>query len=156
MYILATPNPRRTVLPALTLILVLRPAVSRRTLAMIARCRSKFKKSRGRAKCPPSSIYDERKSKLCQTVLSAKNLLLRALCCAATAPKGLAPYTLPADLAWFIDQLSEEIVLDNDVYACAMCAMPTCNSQVSGMTCRNGVKAWLLTKAKQFFPAKAA
>ena len=26
--------------------------------------------------------------------------------------KGLAPYTLPADLAWFIDQLSEEIVLD--------------------------------------------
>ena len=24
------------------------------------------------------------------------------------------------------------------------------------MTCRNGVKAWLLTKAKQFFPAKAA
>lgn len=88
---LATPNPRRTVLPALTLILVLRPAVSRRTLAMIARCRSKFKKSRGRAKCPPSSIYDERKSKLCQTVLSAKNLLLRALCCAATAPRALLP-----------------------------------------------------------------
>jgi hypothetical protein len=24
------------------------------------------------------------------------------------------------------------------------------------MTCRNGVKAWLLTRAKQFFPAKAA
>ena len=59
-------------------------------------------------------------------------------------------------LAWFIDQLSEEIVLDNDIYACAMCAMSTCNSQVSGMTCRNGVKAWLLTRAKQFFPAKAA
>ena len=52
--------------------------------------------------------------------------------------KGLAPYTLPTDLAWFIDQLSEEIVLDNDIYACAMCA------------------AWLLTRAKQFFPAKAA
>ena len=70
--------------------------------------------------------------------------------------KGLAPYTLPVDLAGFIDQLSEEIVLDNDIYACAMCAMSTCNSQVSGMTCRNGVKAWLLTRAKQFFPAKAA
>lgn len=70
--------------------------------------------------------------------------------------KGLAPYTLPVGLAWFIDQLSEEIVLDNHIYACAMCAMPTCNSQVSGMTCRNGVKAWLLTRAKQFFPAKAA
>ena len=47
--------------------------------------------------------------------------------------KGLAPYTLPVDLAWFIDQLSEEIVLDNDIYTCAMCAMSTCNSQVSGM-----------------------
>ena len=25
--------------------------------------------------------------------------------------KGLAPYTLPTDLAWFIDQLSEKIIL---------------------------------------------
>ena len=48
--------------------------------------------------------------------------------------KGLAPYTLPVDLAWFIDQLSEEIVLDNDIYTCAMCAMSTCNSQVSAAT----------------------
>ena len=70
--------------------------------------------------------------------------------------KGLAPYTLPADLAWFIDRLSEEIVLNNDIYACSMCAMPTCTSQVSGMTCRNGVKAWLLKRAEQFFPAKVA
>ncbi len=70
--------------------------------------------------------------------------------------KSLSPYTLPADLAWFIDQLSEEIVLNNDIYACSMCAMPACTSQASGMTCRNGVKAWLLTRAEQFFPAKAA
>lgn len=27
--------------------------------------------------------------------------------------KGLAPYTLSTDLAWFIDQLSEEIVLNH-------------------------------------------
>ena len=57
--------------------------------------------------------------------------------------KGLAPYTLSTDLAWFIDQLSEEIVLNHAIYACAM-------------TCRNGVKAWLLNRAEQFFPAKAA
>lgn len=70
--------------------------------------------------------------------------------------KGLAPYTLPADLAWFIDRLSEEIVLNHDIYACSMCAMPACTSQDSGMTCRNGVKAWLLKRAEQIFPAKAA
>lgn len=70
--------------------------------------------------------------------------------------KGLTPYTLSTDLAWFIDQLSEEIVLNHAIYACAMCAVPTCTSQVSGMTCRNGVKAWLLNRAEQFFPAKAA
>lgn len=70
--------------------------------------------------------------------------------------KGLAPYTLPADLAWFIDRLFEEIVLNNDIYACSMCAMPACTSQDSGMTCRNGVKAWLLKRVEQFFPAKAA
>ena len=44
--------------------------------------------------------------------------------------KGLAPYTLSTDLAWFIDQLSEEIVLNHAIYACAMCAVPTCASQV--------------------------
>ena len=70
--------------------------------------------------------------------------------------KGLAPYTLSTDLAWFIDQLSEEIVLNHAIYACAMCAVPTCTSQVSGMTCRNGVKAWLLKRAEQFFPTKVA
>ena len=43
--------------------------------------------------------------------------------------KGLAPYTLPADLAWFIDQLSEEIVLNHDIYACSMCAMPAFSYQ---------------------------
>ena len=70
--------------------------------------------------------------------------------------KDLAPYTLPADLAWFIDQLSEKIVLSNDIYACSMCAMTTCNSQVSGMVCRSGVKAWLLTQVNDIFPARAA
>lgn len=70
--------------------------------------------------------------------------------------KGLAPYTLPTELAWFIDQLAEEIVLNNAIYPCTMCSMPTCTSQVSGLTCRNGVKAWLLSQAERFFPANAA
>ncbi|WP_418507107.1 hypothetical protein [Dysosmobacter sp.] len=47
-------------------------------------------------------------------------------------------------------------MLNNDIYACSMCAMPACTSQDSGMTCRNGVKAWLLKRVEQFFPAKAA
>lgn len=70
--------------------------------------------------------------------------------------KGLAPYTLPTELAWFIDQLAEEIVLNNDIHPCTMCAIGSCPGQVSGLTCRNGVKAWLLSQAKRFFPAKAA
>ena len=57
--------------------------------------------------------------------------------------KGLTPYTLPTDLAWVIDQLSEKIILEKSIYACAM-------------TCRNGIKAWLLSQANEFFPAKAA
>lgn len=69
--------------------------------------------------------------------------------------KGLAPYTLSTDLAWSSTSY-REIVLNHAIYACAMCAMPACTSQVSGMTCRNGVKAWLLKRAEQFFPAKAA
>lgn len=70
--------------------------------------------------------------------------------------KGLTPYTLPTDLAWFIDQLPEKIILEKSIYACAMCAIKDCPSQASGMTCRNGIKAWLLSQANEFFPAKAA
>lgn len=70
--------------------------------------------------------------------------------------ESLSPYTLPADLAWFIDRLSEEIVLNNNISACSMCAMRGCSTQVSGLTCRNGVKAWLLSQANEIFPAKAA
>ena len=68
--------------------------------------------------------------------------------------KGLAPYTLPADLAWFIDQLSEEIVLNHAIYACAMCAVPTCTSQVSGMTqWRQGVAS---EEGGAIFPRKGS
>lgn len=66
--------------------------------------------------------------------------------------KSLEPYTLSADLAWFIDQLAEGIVLNNDIYSCSMCALGNCASQVGGLTCRNGVKAWLLTQAGNYFP----
>lgn len=45
---------------------------------------------------------------------------------------------------------------EQQLYACAMCAIKDCPSQASGMTCRNGVKAWLLSQANEFFPAKAA
>lgn len=65
--------------------------------------------------------------------------------------KGLAPYTLPTELAWFIDQLAEKIVLDDNIYPCSMCALGSCTGQVSGLTCRNGVKAWLLSRAKEAF-----
>jgi len=88
-------------------------------------------------------------------VICKKNVTSGIVLCGHCA-KGLAPYTLPTELAWFIDQLAEEIVLNNDIYPCAMCAMPTCTSQVSGLTCRNGVKAWLLSQAERFFPAKTA
>lgn len=69
--------------------------------------------------------------------------------------KGLAPYTLPTELAWFIDQLAEKIVLDDNIYPCSMCALRSCPREVSGLTCRNGVKAWLLSRAKEAFSAAA-
>lgn len=65
--------------------------------------------------------------------------------------KGLQPYTLPTELAWFIDQLAEKIVLEDNIYPCSMCALGSCPGQASGLTCRNGVKAWLLSRAKEAF-----
>lgn len=70
--------------------------------------------------------------------------------------KKLEPYTLPTDLAYFIHQLAEDVVLDDKINQCSMCAIGHCTNQVSSLTCRNAVKAWLLTRAEQYFAHKAA
>ena len=62
----------------------------------------------------------------------------------------LKPYTLSPELAYFIDQLAEELVLDAELPSCRICAIGDCASQVSGLTCRNAVKAWLLSRAKHY------
>lgn len=54
------------------------------------------------------------------------------------------------DLATFIDRLAEDIVLSDDISACAMCAIGKCEQQVSGLVCRNAIKAWLLSKAGEY------
>lgn len=69
--------------------------------------------------------------------------------------KKLEPYTLTPELSFYIDQLAESIVLSNTVHACGLCAIGDCAEQVSGLTCRNGVKAWLLQQAQNTFKKKA-
>lgn len=66
----------------------------------------------------------------------------------------LEPFTLPTDLAYFIDRLAENIVRDENIQTCHMCSIGSCSSQVSGLTCRNGVKAWLLSKAGEYLSRK--
>ena len=59
-------------------------------------------------------------------------------------------HTISEELSTFIDRLAEEVVLDYDISACAMCAIGSCDQQVSGLVCQNAVKAWLLTKAGEY------
>lgn len=53
-------------------------------------------------------------------------------------------------LDYFIDRLAEDIVLDNQMDSCRICVIGECQSQVGGMTCRNGVKTWLINKVKEY------
>lgn len=41
-------------------------------------------------------------------------------------------------------------MLDEKIQMCRMCVIGGCEGQVSGMTCRNGVKTWLLNKVKAY------
>lgn len=52
-------------------------------------------------------------------------------------------------LEYYIDQLAEHIVLDADGM-CSLCVRGSCYYQVSGLTCRNGVKAWLLERRPEY------
>lgn len=53
-------------------------------------------------------------------------------------------------LNYFIDRLAEDLVLGEITGLCGMCVIGSCNSQVSGITCRNGVKTWLLNKVEEY------
>lgn len=57
---------------------------------------------------------------------------------------------LPSELSTFIDRLAEDIVLSNDISSCTMCAIGSCPQKVSGLVCRNAVKAWLLVRAGEY------
>lgn len=56
----------------------------------------------------------------------------------------------PVALSYFIDRLAEDLVLGEITGLCGMCVIGSCNSQVSGITCRNGVKTWLLNKVEEY------
>lgn len=63
----------------------------------------------------------------------------------------LEPFTLPIELAYFIDQLAEDLVRNENSCSCDMCSIVGCSSPINGLTCRNGIKAWLLSKVGQYF-----
>lgn len=81
---------------------------------------------------------------LCKTSVTSGYVL-----CHRCAEK-LHPFTLTPELAYFIDQLAEEIVLSETLPSCQMCAIGECQDQVSGIVCRNAVKAWLLERAGKY------
>ncbi len=62
----------------------------------------------------------------------------------------LAVRVIPNELSTFIDRLAEDVVLNNDISSCAMCAIGSCPQQVSELVCRNAVKAWLLARAGEY------
>lgn len=52
-------------------------------------------------------------------------------------------------LRYYIDQLAEEIVLDH-AGMCSFCVWDECDHQQSGLTCRNGVKEYLIGKIETY------
>jgi hypothetical protein len=53
-------------------------------------------------------------------------------------------------LGYFIARLAETLVLGEQGLPCNLCAIGGCDSQVSGMTCLNGVASWLTEQAGQY------
>ena len=88
-------------------------------------------------------------------VLCKKDVTTGFVICGDCVHK-LEPFTLSPDLACFIDQLAEDLVRNENSCTCDMCSIVGCPSQVSDVTCKNGIKAWLLDKAGQFLPRSGA
>ena len=82
-------------------------------------------------------------------VLCKKDVIAGYVVCGDCAHK-LEPFTLSPDLACFIDRLAEDLVLNENSCTCDMCSIIECSAQISDVTCKNGIKAWLLDKAGRF------
>ena len=82
-------------------------------------------------------------------MICKKNVTTGFVVCGDCAHK-LEPFTLSPDLAYFIDQLAENLVRNENSCTCDMCSIIGCSSTTSDLTCKNGIKAWLLDKAGQF------
>jgi len=55
-----------------------------------------------------------------------------------------------APLMFYIDQLAEDITLNYPLASCKLCIRGSCDSQQSGLTCRGGVKAFLMSRIKEY------
>jgi len=86
-------------------------------------------------------------------MLCKKDVTTGFVLCGSCARK-LEPFTLPADLAYFIDRLAGDIAQDKSVNPCHICSIRECSSKANDVTCQNGVKAWLLSKANQYFSSE--
>ena len=60
------------------------------------------------------------------------------------------PEAVLLTLGYYIARLAEEIALNENSSQCDMCVIGNCGSQVSGMTCLNGISAWLWQQAEAF------
>ncbi len=67
-----------------------------------------------------------------------------------TSKGNLYSASLHMTLGYYITRLAEELATSEQGYPCNMCAIGNCDSQVSGMTCLNGITAWLRNQAETF------
>ena len=86
-------------------------------------------------------------------MICKKDMTTGFVVCGDCAHK-LEPFILSPDLAYFIDQLAEDLVQNENGCSCDMCSIIGCSSQTTDLACKNGIKAWLLGEASQFLAQK--
>jgi len=67
-----------------------------------------------------------------------------------TAQNNLSSASGQITLGYYIARLAEELATSEQGCPCDLCVIGSCDSQVSGMVCLNGVTAWLLNQAETF------
>lgn len=85
---------------------------------------------------------------MAECLLCKKDVTAGYVVCGDCAGK-LGAGELPPVLLRYIWDLAEEIVNNDNICRCGMCVRGACDSQVSGLTCLNGVMAWLRAKAEK-------
>ena len=97
----------------------------------------------------PSNLYKEMEKDMKTCMICNQPVASGFVVCGNCAGE-IKSGEVPPDTLRFIGQLAVDIYSEEDAYPCTFCNN-SCHGQENQFVCPNGIKSWLIDRAKKYF-----